>query len=336
MAPLSDGGPGFIDVLRTSLGGNVTPLVVTGPVGEPVPVEVLLVNETAYVESAQSCGLHLVPIDAATQRRDPTVTSSIGLGQTIDAAISLGARRIVIGIGGTGTNDAGAGVLAALGGEPAQVLSRGGLSLSRISNVDLDVVLRRVDGVDLVVATDVDVPLLGLRGASNGFGPQKGATEEQVMALEGALEHFAGRLGKRADGRDPAVALGAGAGGGIGFALLRIGGRRVAGMETVRQAIDLEARIAAADLVVTGEGTFDWSSLRGKAVSAVASMAMAHARPVIVVAGQVRVGRREFGAIGVESAYSLSDHAGSVEEALARAEHHLSDLARRVAATWSR
>jgi glycerate 2-kinase len=336
LAPLSDGGPGFLAVLHTSLGGEVLPVVVTGPVGDPIPAEVLMVGDTAYIESAQSCGLHLVPIDQRSQRRDPTVSSSVGVGECIRAAITAGATRIVVGIGGTGTNDAGAGMLSALGAVPTDVLSGGGAQLSALNRVDLEAARALVTDIELIVATDVDVPLLGLRGATNGFGPQKGATPEQVMMLEGALAHFASLIGRRADGKDPAVALGAGAGGGLGFALLHLGAHRVPGLDTVRSAIRLPERIAQADLVITGEGTFDWSSLRGKVVSGVAGMAQSHAVPAVVLAGQVMVGRREFGAIGVESAYSMADEAGSVEESMAHAADQLRALAHRVARTWSR
>jgi glycerate 2-kinase len=336
LAPLSDGGPGFLSVLHTSLAGQMLPLVVTGPGGAPVPAEILMVNDTAYIESAQSCGLHLIPIDPVSQRRDPTVSSTVGVGECIAAAISAGARRIVVGIGGTGTNDAGAGMLAALGAEPAEVLGSGGTALSNLSSVVLAGALNAVDGVEIVVATDVDVPLLGLRGATNGFGPQKGASTEQVMSLEGSLTHFASLLGRRRDGKDPAVALGAGAGGGLAYGLMHLGGRRVPGLDTVKASIGLDSRIAEADLVITGEGTFDWSSLRGKVVSGVAATAQSHGVATIVMAGRVNVGRREFGAVGIESAYSLIDQAGSHEEAMAHAGKHLRDLATKVARTWSR
>jgi glycerate 2-kinase len=336
LAPLADGGPGFLAVMRTSLGGQVLPVVVTGPGGDSVPAEVLIVDDTAYIESAQSCGWDLVPIDQMSQRRNPAVSSTIGLGECIRAAVSAGVRRIVVGIGGTGTNDAGAGMLAALGAQPADVLSGGGAALANLSSVDVQGAQDLVAGIELVVATDVDVPLLGLRGATNGFAPQKGATTEQVMMLEGALAHFASLLGRRSDGKDPAVALGAGAGGGLGFALLHLGAHRVPGLDTVRSAIRLQERIAQADLVITGEGTFDWSSLRGKVVSGVAGIAQSHGVPTVVLAGQVMVGRREFGAIGVESAYSMADQAGSVDQAMARPSEHLQNLAHRVARTWSR
>ena len=329
ISALSDGGPGFVSVIHASIGGQIMPLVVRGAMGEQVPAEILFTDDTAYIESAQSCA-------TSEEHRDVTVASTYGLGQCIAAAIDAGATNIIVGVGGTGTNDAGAGLLSALGAQPHDLLDRGGLALRNLDHVDLTPVRQRVAGVNLVVATDVDVPLLGLRGATNGFGPQKGATPEQVMQLEGSLVHFASLLGRRADGKDPAVALGAGAGGGLAYALMHLGATRVAGLSTVQFVVALENRIASSDLVITGEGTFDWSSLRGKVVSGVAGLAQQRAIPTLVLAGQVMVGRREFGAIGVESAYSMAQEAGSVQEAIANPAHWLSALATRVARTWSR
>ena len=328
VAPLSDGGPGFINVMQTSLGGHITPVVVRGAMGQSVPAEVLIVDDCAFIESAQSCA-------TSPDDRDVTTASTYGLGECILAARDAGVNHIVIGVGGTGTNDAGAGALAALGAQPAGILQSGGLALRHLTSVDLAPAREALAGISVSVATDVDVPLLGLRGATNGFGPQKGATEEQVMALEGALTHLSTLLGRRSDGKDPAVALGAGAGGGLAFGLMHVGATRVPGLTTVQSAIGLEQRIATSDVVLTGEGTFDWSSLRGKVVSGVAGMAQSRGIPTVVLAGQVMVGRREFGAIGVESAYSMTELAG-LDQATANSAAVLADLAERVAKTWSR
>ncbi|TAK71040.1 MAG: glycerate kinase [Actinomycetota bacterium] len=311
LAPLSDGGPGFVEVMYASLGGQLVSETVTGPLREPVQATWLLGPDgTAYVEAASACGLHLIP-DA---RRDPAVTTSAGVGDLIAAAVARGARRVIVGVGGTGTTDAGAGLLAALGAtaDHPEVLTGGGGGLRSVTAVDLAPARAAMAGVELVVASDVDVPLLGLRGASNGFARQKGADDASVMLLEGSLEAFAAAVGRQpADdapgGRDPAVALGAGAGGGLGYALLALGGRRVPGIATVTEAVGLTGRAAAADLVLTGEGTFDWQSLRGKVVAGVAAAALPSARPVVVLAGRVAVGRREWVAIGVSAAYAVSD-----------------------------
>ena len=175
--PLADGGPGFVETLHAALGGDLVPLTVGGPLGEPTPAVLLLVpgpgGPVAYLESAQAVGLHLVPAD----RRDPMVTTSFGVGAMLRAAAGSGARRVVVGLGGSATNDGGAGMLAGLGLAPP-VLARGGGALGGVQTGDLDGLdeLRRsLAHVDLVIATDVDVPLLGLHGASAGFAAQKGA-----------------------------------------------------------------------------------------------------------------------------------------------------------------
>ncbi len=196
--------------------------------------------------------------------------------------------------------------------------------------------------VDLVVASDVDVPLLGRHGAVHGFARQKGARPEQLPALEAAMTawasavvHAAGQAGAPDPGR--LVALpGAGAAGGLGFALLALGGRRVAGVQAVADAAGLAARLEGADLVLTGEGSFDWQSLRGKVVAGVARVAAGHAVPVVVVAGQVAVGRRELAVAGVEAAYAVASTEAEVAASSAAPARALAERTARVARTWHR
>lgn len=326
--PMSDGGPGFLAAVRSGSGGQLRALEVPGPLGEPVAAGYLRTGDTAWVESALAAGLHLVPLE----RRDPTVTTSLGVGALIGAALDAGARRVVLGVGGTGTCDGGAGLLAGLGAtcDAPGGLVAGGSALLGLARVDLGPVLRRVAGVTLEVATDVDVPLLGPRGAARGFAPQKGADPRQVEQLESAMAHWAGLLGRTPDGRSPAVALGAGAGGGIGAALIRLGARRVPGIATVMDAAGIREAIASADLVITGEGALDWQSLHGKVVSGVASTALERGVPVLVLAGRIDIDRREWLAAGVAAAFPAAADPGEDPAAgLARA-------AGRAARTWSR
>jgi glycerate kinase len=305
---------------------------------------VLLAAGTAYVEAAQACGLHLVP----AARRDPTRTTTYGVGELIDAALRAGAGRIVVGLGGSATNDAGAGMLAALGALArdasgavvTEVLGGGGLGLRRVAALDLAEPRRRLAGVRLQAASDVDNPLLGLRGATNGFAVQKGASREQVMALEGSLVSFAAAAGRRPDGKDPAVALGAGAAGGLGYGLLALGAERAPGIDTVLAAVGLPARIGRSDLVITGEGSFDWQSLRGKVVSGVAGLALAQGRAVLVLAGRVEVDAREYRPAGISGAYAVGAHLAErglgEQSAFDQPAARLADLAARAARTWSR
>jgi len=364
VAPLADGGPGFVDTMHASLGGRLLPVVVHGPWGDATPATVLLVGDTAYVESAQAVGLALVP----EQRRDPTRTSSYGVGELLLAARATGARRIVVGLGGSGTVDGGAGMLAALGlPDEAGYLGGGGGGLDALTEDDLaGLPAQRAawSGVDLVVACDVDVPLLGLQGAAAGFSPQKGATAEQAQQLEVALARFArlaaAALGeierpnllaepvtfghhhgavptapKRSGGERLAALPGAGAAGGLGFGLALLGARLVRGAAVVADVVDLDARMADADLVVTGEGRFDWQSLHGKVVSEVAQRALARGVPTVVIAGEILVGRREQAAEGISAAYAVSETRAQVAVALEDPAGTLTARTAAVARTWS-
>ena len=325
LAPMADGGPGFVDVLHAALGGQLAAVNVTGPCGEPVPATLLLAGDTAYVESAQACGLHLTGGQGAER------ATTYGVGELVAEAARSGARRIVVGLGGSGTTDGGAGALAALGATAARgELGAGPAGLAGVAGVDLAPARDRVAEVTLVAATDVDLPLTGLFGAAKTFGPQKGLAEDRLPVVDGWLEEWAVAVDRRLS-----LEPGAGAAGGLGFALLALGAERRPGLALVADAVDLAARARRADLVVTGEGAFDFSSRAGKVPYGVAEIAAAAVRPCVALAGRVLVGSREMRALGVESAYSLVDLVGE-ERALAEPHEALAELAARVARTWSR
>lgn len=324
LAPMSDGGPGFVGVLHTALGGDLEVVTVPGPHGEPTPATLLLVDETAYVESAQACGLQL------TGGEGVEVASTVGVGRLVEVAVEAGARTVVVGLGGSGTNDGGAGLLHALGATADARLDAGPLRLSDLTSVDLAPARERVAGVRLVAASDVDVPLTGLFGATKSFGPQKGVAEERIALVDGLLEQLAVATDRRLS-----LEKGAGAAGGLGFALMLLGAERRPGIELVTDAVDLTGRAAAADLVLTGEGAFDFSSRSGKVPYGVAQVAAEALRPCVALAGQVLVGAREMRALGIEAAYSLVELVGE-ERALGDPAGALADLAERVARTWSR
>jgi glycerate 2-kinase len=348
LLPLSDGGPGFLDVLEGALPGTQTVAVtVADPLGRDVPAALVLADadggRTAYVESAQAAGLHLLDAD----ERNPALTSTWGVGQLLDAALDAGATDIVVGLGGSATNDAGAGMLAALGVGRPDHLARGGLALGQIADDALGglaEVRERFAGVRLVVATDVEAPLLGLQGASALDAAAKGASPQQAQALEAALGRYAEvvhrtlpephdlltGMARRLD-KEP----GAGAGGGLGFALYLLGGRRTSGVEEVLAAVGLRDVLAAADLVVTGEGAFDWQSLQGKVVAGVARLALESATPSVVIAGQTLVGRREAMTLGLSGCYAVAENPAQVDAAMADPVGTLATRASRVAATWS-
>jgi glycerate kinase len=302
--PVADGGPGFVEVLHASLGGELVEVATTDPLGRPVTGQVLIVGDTAYVESAHACGLHHLAAD----ERDPKATTTAGLAALVDAAGA--AQRVVIGLGGSGTNDGGRGFVEAL--KP--------LSAS------------------LVGASDVDNPLTGPEGASAVFGPQKGATPEDVRLLDARLADWAKHLEETMPTCPSGLARlpGGGAAGGLGAAILALGGRIISGIDLVRDQTGLDAALSGADLVITGEGSFDHQSLRGKVIAGVAGAARDVGIPCVVLAGRVTTGRREQGAAGVTEAFSLVEHFGSVEWAMAEPVRGLRELASRLATQYSR
>jgi glycerate 2-kinase len=313
VAPQSDGGPGFVDVLASQLGER-RQLQVHGPLSEDVSAEWVLdaASQTAYLECAQACGLAV--LGGSPTPQTALAADSRGVGQLIAAALDAGAARIVVGLGGSASTDGGRGLIEELGG----------LLTAR----------RRLAGVHLTAACDVEYPLVGPWGAARVFGPQKGADPATVAALEDRLVRWAGEVDAAA-GRPVSAESGAGAAGGIGAALLALGGRCVSGASIVAEHTGLADQLATADLLITGEGKFDEQSLRGKVIGALAAAARPAQVPVVVLAGQVMLDEAAFQSAGVLGAASVSDHAGSVRLALADAANQLIGLAADVAARLS-
>ena len=348
LLPLSDGGPGFLDVLARALGGTTVATTVSDPLGREVPAAVLVVERdgrrTAYVEASQATGLHLLGAD----ERDPGLTSTWGVGQLVEAAVAEGARKVVVGVGGSSTNDAGAGFLAALGAGPASALARGGLALANAPQealLGLPGVIDRLRDVDLVLATDDETPLLGLKGTSAVEAPRKGASARTSQALEAALGHFTDVL-TRALPRPPVDLLtgmprrldrepGAGAAGGLGYALLALGGRRVSAVHEVLHACAFGVAAARSDVVVTGAGRVDWSTMQGSVVAGVAAATLETGQPTVLIAGECLVGRRETMTLGFAGTYAVADTARDLEAMLADPVQTLSARTARVARTWS-
>jgi len=337
---MSDGGLGFVHALASNLSGELLAVSVSGPYGVRVPATVLLHEGTAYVEAAQACGLHLTPAD----HREPERATSFGVGELIGAAVDAGAERIVVGLGGPGeiaSNDGGAGLLNALGadagartgGADEVDLRAGAAGLAALANgasLDLTWARRRLGEVQLTAASDLDLPLLGLRGTTNLDGGSRGISDERKPAVDGLVVRLAAAT-------DPALAArpGTGAAGGIGFALQLLGGSRRPAVELVADVCDLAGRCAEVDLVLTGEAAFDYSARQGTVVYGVAQVAAAALRPCVVLAGRVDVGSREMRALGVEQAYGV---AGLVRDRVAGDDPagSLATLAARVARQWSR
>ncbi|WP_448060996.1 glycerate kinase [Cellulomonas hominis] len=365
--PLGDGGPGFGDSVRAALGGELLAVDVRGPLGGLVPGAVLVVRGpagrvTAYVDSGHATAPGLLPGGVADVGR----TSSAGVGRLLRAALDTGATRVVVGVGQGVTHDAGAGLLAELAGaEPGSALDRGGLALAEVGSEDLGLlgpVVRELRRIDLVAAVDVDLPLLGLHGASSDLAEHRGGDPGAAQELERALGHFAhvvgrvldgagvpggtgapggaGRVdllaGARGSGPRQAALPGAGAGGGIGYALALLGARLLPGAAVLADATGLAAQVEQADVVVTGTTTLDWRTLHGGVVGTVAGLALPLSVPTVALGVDVRVGRREWGAEGVAAVYVLTDDAAAAQRWPADPAGVLRARAARVASTWSR
>ncbi len=319
--PVADGGEGTVEAMVVATGGAYESRTVRGPRGEPVAARwgVLGDGATAVLEMAAASGLTLVPEGA----RDPRVASTFGTGELLLAAMDAGHRRIVLGIGGSATNDGGAGMARALGvrfldarGDP---LPDGGAALSRLATVDLSGLDARLASVELLVACDVDNPLTGPRGASAVYGPQKGATPAMVAELDAALAHYAA-VAARATGRDVASRPGAGAAGGLGAGLLFFTpARLVPGVDLVLDAARFDARVRGARLVLTGEGRTDQQTAMGKAPVGVARRAQRHGVPVRVISGSLGPGAEQLLGHGVEQVAAAAPPGMPVAEAMARA-----------------
>lgn len=330
--PMGDGGEGTLDALIDATGAERHYQTVQGPLGElrqaawgwhPI-------NFTAYIELAEACGLqHLTLLE-----RTALHSSTHGVGELIIAALDAGAKRIMLMLGGSATNDAGAGMLQALGArlldDQGQPLSPGGAALVNLAQVELDGLDSRLSEVIIETAVDVDNPLIGERGASVVFGPQKGASEEDVVILDAALAHFASKVAETL-GEDFRELPGSGAAGGMGFAARTfLGAELRPGIELVMTQVGFRQRLELADLVITGEGRLDGQSMSGKTPIGIARCAQEMGVPVVVLAGSLGEGWQLAYDEGVTAALALADGPLALDEALLRCAELLSDRAESV------
>ena len=332
--PVADGGDGTVDA-AVAAGYRRVELGVRGPVGRSVTAAFGLLDGSAVIEVAQACGLALLPDNELA----PLTATTRGVGELIVAAVRMGAKKVVLGLGGTATTDGGAGLVQALGarllGDDDRDLPGGGGALTRLARLDL-ARLRDLSGVELLLASDVDNPLLGPKGAAAVYGPQKGASPEDVAVLEAGLARWAdvteAALGRRA--RD---LPGAGAAGGLGFAAqLFLGARMRPGIELLLEMTAFADHLDGARLVITGEGSLEEQSLHGKAPVGVARASAAHDRavPVIAVAGVSSLSPQQLRAAGIAAAYALTDIEPDVATCRANPGPILERLAARVAQDW--
>lgn len=331
--PMADGGEGTVDAILSALAGERRSSRVSGPLGESVEARWgwLPESRTAIIEMAEASGLQLV----ALEHRDACTSSTQGTGELIREALDLGVRKVILTVGGSATNDGGTGMLKALGARfldaDGAELPPGGLPLADLIQIDIEGLDPRLADVQFELAADVDNPLCGPYGASNTFGRQKGASDKQVLLLDGALGHFAD-LCQTLLGADHRDFPGSGAAGGIGFAaraFLRAGFRP--GVELVAELTGLTHSIEGADLVITGEGRFDAQTLRGKTPLGVTRIARQHQVPVIVLAGTLGEGYADIYEQGIEAAFSLASGPMTLEQACRQAPTLLRERARDIA-----
>ncbi|WP_122438616.1 glycerate kinase [Pseudomonas viridiflava] len=334
--PMADGGEGTVEAVLDACEGQWMSAQVSGPLGDSVSAQWgwLAQSRTAIIEMAMASGLQLLTL----KQRDACLTSTEGTGQLISAALDAGAQRVILAIGGSATNDGGSGMLSALGARfldrNDQPLPCGGRALAELARIDLSGLDPRLANVRVEIAADVDNPLCGPNGASHIFGPQKGASPDQVLALDAALAHFAYHSA-RTLGHDLRDSPGSGAAGGMGFAAKAyLNASFRAGVEVVADLTGLEQALVGADLVITGEGRFDAQTLRGKTPLGVARVAQRQHVPVIVLAGTLGEGYEQLYQHGISAAFALTSGPMDLEQACREAPRLLQERARDVARVW--
>ena len=333
--PMADGGEGTVAAMVDATGGRRVEVVVTGPLGEPVVTCYGLTGDgtTAIIEMASASGLALVP----PALRNPWKTTSFGTGELVKAALDAGVNHLIIGIGGSATNDGGAGMLQALGVKLLDLSGReigfGGGRLANLDHIDISGMDVRLKSCRIEAACDVNNPLTGPKGASAVFGPQKGATPEMVAALDTNLIRYASVINRDLGVRVESVP-GAGAAGGMGAALLAfLDAQLRPGIEIVMEAVGLEAAVQDADLVITGEGRIDSQTIHGKTPIGVARMAKRFGKPVIGIAGCLSTDAGVVHAHGIDAVFSVLSQVCTVEEALTNAAVNVRTASRNIAAT---
>ncbi|MCM3206614.1 glycerate kinase [Paenibacillus illinoisensis] len=332
--PMADGGEGTVQSLVDASNGIIHRKEVSGPLGQPVMAQYGILGDgtTAAIEMASASGIHLVTPDS----RDPLRTTTYGTGELIRACLDLGIRKIIIGIGGSATNDGGTGMAEALGAKfldaQGQPLARGGGDLNKLAHIDVSGLDPRLQEVELIVACDVTNPLCGEHGASRVFGPQKGATPEMVQLLDANLSHYA-EVVKQQLGKDIRDVPGAGAAGGLGAGLLIFTQAVLRkGIEIVIEYTGLQGKLDDADVVFTGEGGIDFQTKFGKTPYGVAQAAKEAGKPVIAIAGYVGEGIDTLYTEGIDAVFGIVPGAADLDKLLREGpenvEHTMENIAR--------
>ncbi|GHF59692.1 glycerate kinase [Streptomyces thermodiastaticus] len=335
--PVADGGDGTVDA-AVAAGFERREVRVAGPLGEQVTAAFALRGSTAVVEMAQASGLQRLPEGVLA----PLTASTYGSGELLRAALDAGATTIVFGVGGSATTDGGAGMLAALGARfltaDGTPVPPGGGGLAGLARADLSGLDPRLDSVELILAGDVDNPLTGPKGAPAVYGPQKGASPDDVERLDAALTHYVKVLEEAVGPRAARYALspGAGAAGGIGYGALLLGARFRAGIEIMLEVLGFAPALQRCSLVITGEGSLDEQTLHGKAPAGVAAAARAAGREVVAVCGRLALTPQALRGAGIRRAYALTEEEPDVARCVAEAGPILERVAERIARDFLR
>ncbi|WP_330925954.1 glycerate kinase [Candidatus Sororendozoicomonas aggregata] len=331
--PMADGGEGTMRTLVDATGGKVIDQAVTGPLGNCCIASFGLLGdgETAVIEMAKASGIELI----GPEERNPLYTTTLGTGQLIRGALAMGVKRIIVGIGGSATNDGGAGMMQALGvrflNAAGTELPVGGGALEDLADIDTRLIDPRLSQVEFIAACDVDNPLTGSNGASVVFGPQKGADSAMIKQLDAALDNYATVL-KRVMGQDVSQVPGAGAAGGMGAALLAFMKASIKpGIDIVMDVVDMKAQCEGADLVITGEGRIDGQTANGKTPVGVAKEAKKAGLPVIAICGSVGEGVEAVYEQGIDALFPIVHSAVSLKEAFSSCRKNLEREARNLA-----
>ena len=338
LIPVADGGEGTVQSLVDATQGEILNLQVTGPISESVDAFYGLLGDgshTAVIEMAAASGLHHVP----EHLRDPKLTSSYGTGELIKAALDHGATKIIIGLGGSATNDGGIGMLSALGvsflDKDNQNIVANGAGLQHIKSINIDGLDARLANCEILVACDVDNPLCGHHGASHVFGPQKGATPEDIQLLDDALKHY-GDCIKQQFNIDVLNQAGAGAAGGMGAALMAFTNATLKpGIDLVLEAVQLNSYMDKTDLVITGEGRIDNQTIYGKTPMGVAKIAKQFDIPVIGIAGSLGKDHQAVYGCGIDAVFAAIPGAMTLQQAFTDAKYNVENVSENIAKLWS-
>ncbi len=338
ICPLADGGEGTVKTVIEALSGEVISCQVTDPLGNKISSYFGFVSQSpprqlkplGIIEMAAASGLHLVP----PKKRNPLITTTFGTGELIKAALAKGCQRIIVGIGGSATCDGGMGALQALGvrflDKKGEELGFGGGELTKLAKIDPSLIDKRLEGVDFLIASDVNNPLIGPQGAAQVYASQKGADPQGVALLEEGLRHFA-QLIKRDFGKDILSLPGGGAAGGLGAGLLAFLNAKITlGSDLVIDLVGFKDYLKKADLVITGEGKFDTQTSFGKIPFRVIKLAKGFNLPVLVVAGIIDFPEKDLSLLGVRKAYSAIDYTTSLKESIKNASFFLEMMGKRI------